>query len=176
MSEMNVRRRTEADLDECVHIALAVYELDRYPVTMPSDLRGFLVWPGAYGAWVAEQSGQIVGHVALHPRSSPPVLELAAQALGQPIEKLAVVARLYVAPWARRAGVAQTLLEVAADEAVSRGLWPVLDVATTLGAAIRLYDACRWTCAGEVTVYLDDGMAIDELVYLGPRRPGDNPT
>jgi GNAT superfamily N-acetyltransferase len=176
MSEMIVRRRTEVDLDACVEITLAIYELDRYPVSLPPDMRGFLAWPGAYAAWVAEQSGQIVGHVALHPRTSFPVLERAGQALGQPLENLAVVARLFVAPSARRGGVAQRLLEVAADEAVTRGLWPVLDVATTLVAAIRLYDACGWTCVGQVTVHLDDGMAVDELVYLGPRRPENEPT
>jgi GNAT superfamily N-acetyltransferase len=169
---MDIRTRTDADLDTCVELARVVHALDGYPVFLPTDLRTFLASPGAYGAWAAEYGGAIVGHVALHPYSTAPVMDRASEALGQPVDRLGVVARLLVAPSARRRGVGQALLEVASRDAVARGLWPILDVATTLHGGIHLYESCGWTCAGQVTVRLGEELTVDELVYLGPHRPG----
>jgi GNAT superfamily N-acetyltransferase len=163
-----VRPRADVDLDHCVDMAEAVHQLDGYPAYLPTDLRHFLVSPDAYVAWVAEHEGEIVGHVALHRRTTAPAVALASKVLEQPVDRLGIVARLFVAPTARRLGVGQALLEVAWREAVSRGLWPVLDVATGLPGAIRLYETCGWTRAGAVTVGLPDGSSLDELVFLGP--------
>jgi GNAT superfamily N-acetyltransferase len=167
-----VRHRTEADLEQCVAMAERVHDLDGYPFFLPTDLRTFLVTPGAYRAWVAERSGVILGHVALHPRSSDVVMARASEALGRPVDELAVVARLLVAPDARGSGTGRALLEVAAENARTRGLWPVLDVATDLTVAVALYDASGWICAGAVTVALGPDVVLDELVYLGPGPNG----
>ncbi len=157
-------------------IASLVHDLDGYPPYLPTDLRGFLAWPDAYGAWVVETAGEIVGHVALHRgSSSPAVRALAGRAPSPPVDRLGVVARLFVDPSARRAGVGERLLETASREAVARGLWPVLDVATQLRGAIRLYERCGWSRAGEVTVDLRRGFTLDEFVYLGPLGPGEDP-
>jgi GNAT superfamily N-acetyltransferase len=164
-----VRERTEADLDRCVALAFAVHELDGYPLYLPTDLRTFLVSPDAYGAWVAERGGEIVGHVALHRRSMDGVMAMASEALHQPEDSLAVVARLLVAPTGRRGGVGRALLDVASAAAIARGLWPVLDVSTAFEGAMRLYESCGWTRAGEVTVRFPNGVTITEHVYLGPR-------
>jgi GNAT superfamily N-acetyltransferase len=166
-----VRERAEADLPGCVELARQVHEQDGYPHYLPGDLHGFLVRPDAYGAWVAERDGRIAGHVALHPRSSPPVMALASAAAGQPADRLGVIARLLVAPATRRAGAGRALLEHAQREALTRGLWPVLDVAADLTGAIRLYESCGWVRAGAVTVTFRDGNSLDELVYLAPRPP-----
>jgi GNAT superfamily N-acetyltransferase len=88
--------------------------------------------------------------------------------LGLPVESLAVIARLLVAPCVRRKGVGQALLEVAANEARSRGLWPVLDVVSSSTAAIALYEKCGWRRAGDVSVALPDGATFEEAVFLGP--------
>lgn len=101
---LSVRRRTEADLDDCVLLAQAVFQLDGYPPWLPEDLRSFLVAPDTLGAWVAESNRRIVGHVALRQRGSPPVMALAAVATGQPEGQLRVVARLLVSPAARDHG------------------------------------------------------------------------
>lgn len=69
---------------------------------------------------------------------------------------------------ARRDGVGRRLLAHGSQQAVSRGLWPVLDVAADLTGAIRLYESCGWVGAGAVTVTFRDGNSLDELVYLGP--------
>jgi GNAT superfamily N-acetyltransferase len=165
-----VRHRTDEDLDACVELARVVQDIDGYPPYFPPDLRGFL---GAFltpsgdvlQAWVAEEAGEIVGHVALHRRSTDPVLTLASEVLG-------VVARLFVSPTARHQGVGQMLLDVASGEAVGRGLFPILDVATQFHDAIRLYERRGWIRAGQVTVvFEEEGFSLDEAVYLGPVSP-----
>jgi ribosomal protein S18 acetylase RimI-like enzyme len=172
-----VRHRTDEDLDACVELARVVQDIDGYPPYFPPDLRGFLgafLTPpdDVFQAWVAEDVGGIVGHVALHRRSTAPVLALASETLHQPVEKLGVVARLVVSPTARHRGLGEMLLDVAAGEAVERGLFPILDVATQFHAAIRLYERRGWTRAGQVTVvFEEEGFSLDEAVYLGPVTP-----
>jgi GNAT superfamily N-acetyltransferase len=168
---MIVRPRIEADLDRCVAVAQVVHQLDGYPMYLPTGLRDFLVSSDAYGAWVAEDDGEIVGHVALHRRSTAAVLALASETVRQPVERLGMVARLLVGPAARRQGVGEALLDVASRAAVDLGLWPVLDVVTSSLGAVSLYEKAGWTRAGKVPFDLG-GVTIDEYVYIGPHRPG----
>ncbi len=119
---------------------------------------------------MAERDGEIIGHVALHISSSSPVLKMASEVLKQPPRRLGVVARLLVSPGARRQGVGRRLLATAAENAVDRGLSPILDVATPFLAAINLYEQCGWVRAGEVTVRFSDGTTLNEFVYLGPAQ------
>jgi ribosomal-protein-alanine N-acetyltransferase len=168
---MIIRPRIDADLDQCVAVARVVHQLDGYPPYLPTGLRTFLVSSDAHGAWVAEENDEIVGHVALHRRSTAAAMALASQTVGQPVERLGIVARLLVAPPARRQGVGQALLDVASQAAVDLGLWPVLDVVTPLQGAIALYEKCGWASAGKVTVDLGDDETIEEYVYIGSHRP-----
>ncbi|CAN5296759.1 hypothetical protein BH20ACT3_BH20ACT3_07090 [soil metagenome] len=168
---MRVRGRTDDDLDACERLAGVVHRVDGYPVYLPDDLRSFIATPDAHAAWMAEHHGEGVGHVALHPRSSEVVMALASEVTGRPPERLGVVARLLVDPAARGLGVGRALLAAATDGAGERGLWPVLDVATHYGPALRLYEACDWVRAGQVTVTFRHGGTLDEYVYLGPAPP-----
>jgi GNAT superfamily N-acetyltransferase len=163
-----VRPRTEADVENCVRLTEAVRVADGYPAHVAGSLRDFLVSRDALAVWVAQRGDAIVGHVSLHSRSADAVVALATERLGHPADRLGVVARLLVAPDARRRGLGRTLLNTAADEARARGLWPILDVATTHRAAIRLYEACGWVRAGVVTAKLRDGAELEEIVYLSP--------
>lgn len=163
-----LRDRTDDDLAGCVELARVVHERDGYPHHLRADLRDFLVMPDAYGVWVAERDRRIVGHVALRQRTAPAPMDLASAATGRPANELGVISRLLVAPAARRDGIGRRLLAHGSQQAVSRGLWPVLDVAADLTGAIRLYESCGWVRAGAVTVTFRDGNSLDELVYLGP--------
>ena len=168
---MEVRARSDADLDRCVRLAEIVHANDGYPVYLPGDLRSFIAMPGAIASWVADRDGKIIGHVALHPSSSRTVMALAEEATGLRASQLGVVARLLVAPGVRRLGVGRSLLRAAESHAAQMGLWPILDVVTQHEGAIRLYEECGWTCAGKVTATFGQGLSVDELVYLGPRPP-----
>ena len=168
-----IRERTEADRGAIDDLAKVAHANDNYPVYVGGDLLSFILVPHAIGAWVADRTGTVVGHVALHPRSSSTaVMALAEQATGLPAARLAVVARLLVSPTARRDGIGRLLLGAAADRAAQLGLWPILDVVAGSEAPIRLYEKAGWTCAGQVTVTFGQSGPIDELVFLGPPPSG----
>ena len=163
---MLVRPRTDDDLDALERVAEAVQQLDGYPPYLPAGLRSFVA-EDAVAAWVVEVDGQVAGHVALHRRSSRPVMALATEATGRPPERLGVVARLLVRPDLRRRGLGRALLSTAAGAATERGLWPVLDVGVRFAGAIALYERCGWSRAGRVTVAFGD-FTFEEFVYLAP--------
>jgi GNAT superfamily N-acetyltransferase len=163
-----VRARTEADLDECEELARVVHERDGYPVFLPGDVRAFLSTRAAIAAFVAELSGRVVGHVALHSGAPGGVVAIASRATGLGPAELGVVARLLVSPESRGRGVGRSLLKAAATHAVSRGLRPMLDVHSTLERAVGLYESCGWVRVGAVTVHFRAG-SIDEFVYVAPQ-------
>jgi ribosomal protein S18 acetylase RimI-like enzyme len=171
-----IRPRRDSDMAACAALAREVHALDRYPRFLPEDVRSFLDPPGAYGCWVADRDGEVAGHVALLPRGVRSALQIASSALDRPADQLAVIARLFVSPQARGNGTGRRLLDTATAEAVSRGLWPVLDVDTNLAPAIALYESSGWVRAGMITVRFRDGHSLDEYVYLGPEsaRPVAN--
>jgi GNAT superfamily N-acetyltransferase len=168
-----VRPKSAADLDSCVRLARVVHAMDGYPPYLPDDdFAAFISSPEAIGAWVAVRGGEVAGHVAFHSRSSPAVLDLATTITALEAERLGVVARLLVAPGARRLGLGRMLLEQATSEARNRGLVSILDVSTRLDAAISLYEASGWRRLGMVSVAFPDGTQIEEFVYVEPQESG----
>lgn len=166
---MLIRLRTTDDLDDCERLARCVHRVDGYPPYLPDgDIGRFIRSPEALHAWVAEIDDEIVGHVVLNDRSSEPVMALASAMTGRERHSLVVVARLLVAPDARRKAVGRALLLTAAQAGARMGRRPILDVATRFSAAIALYKACGWSCAGEVTVSFPDGTSIREAVFVAP--------
>jgi GNAT superfamily N-acetyltransferase len=161
---VRVRTRSHADLGALAQIAADVHANDGYPFFLPSNLVGFIVDESALSGWVAEMDETLVGHVALHRRSSDPVMRLASAVLRKPEEQLAVVARLLVAPSARGVRVGRTLLATAANDAVGRGMTPILDVATRYTPAVTLYESAGWRRLGEVHVRFPEG-EVHEYVY-----------
>jgi predicted GNAT family acetyltransferase len=90
------------------------------------------------------------------------------------IERLGVIARLFVSPAARGDGVAGALLTAALPEAERRGLRPVLDVTVDNREAIAFYERRGWTRVGEATLDLTDppGATLEMALYVGPEpRP-----
>lgn len=165
---VEMRVRSEGDLDACEHLAHVVHAGDGYPPRCADDLRVFVSAADALRAWVAESERGIVGHVALLQRSSPAVMAIGSAATGRPPEQLCVVARLFVSPTERKAGIGSSLLALAAEAGLARGLRPILDVATHLDDAIRLYERAGWICAGQVTVDFHNEPPLEELVYVLP--------
>jgi GNAT superfamily N-acetyltransferase len=168
-STVVIRPRSDADLALCERLARGVHAVDGYPPYLPDgDLYGFLVSPDALGAWVAEEGDEIIGHVALHARSSDPVMALASDALTVAPEHLGVVARLLVDPEARGQGIGRSLLASATRHALDRGLWPILDVVSRFQMAISLYESSGWVRIGQVMFRLPDGTDVEEVVYAAP--------
>ena len=95
-------------------------------------------------------------------------MDLASAVTGLPAEKFGVVARLLVPHSARGRGVGSSLLRAAASRSVDIGRRPILDVHTALEPAIRLYERCGWVRIGIVAVTFQNGVTLDEFVYLAP--------
>ena len=164
---MIVRARTDDDLDALARIAAEVQRLDGYPVRFSLDLRAFVESAGALAAWVAvDGEGDVIGHVVLNARSSAAVMARATEVLGH--DRVGVVARLLVAPTARRSGTAALLLRTAAADARRRGLHPILDVVATSAAPRALYEREGWRDVGTVRAVFGDGFSVDEAVYVAP--------
>jgi GNAT superfamily N-acetyltransferase len=169
MNVWGIRAREERDLAAGGPLVTAVHDSDGYPVRPPPDPSDFLRVADALGAWVAEEDGDVVGHVLLRPSTSAPVMRAAARATGLPEDRLGVVGRLLVSPTARRRGLGRALLDVAASHAGRLGLHPVLDVVTGHRAAIAMYEAAGWRRADTVHVTFGD-VRFEEFVYIAPRR------
>ncbi|MHB1445446.1 MAG: GNAT family N-acetyltransferase [Acidimicrobiales bacterium] len=166
---VRIRPREDADLPACVEVARVVHDLDGYPPFLPGGaFDRFLISREAINAWVAEDSSGILGHVALHRSSSQPVMEAATASLGLPEDRLGVVARLLVAPQARRVGLGRQMLSTATDEAHGLELAPILDVGVRFTRAVALYESCGWERLAQVEVRLPDGTILHEYVYAGP--------
>lgn len=160
---IEIRSRRAADTARLVALVEVVHHSDGYPGVMPRGFEPFVVNPDALGAWVAvSEGGDIVGHVALHPRSSDAVMAVVRSVTDAPV---GVVSRLFVHPTARRQAVGRRLLDTATAYAVSHGLVPILDVSTGFAPAIGLYEAAGWSCLGEVSVRFGD-VDFPEYVYI----------
>jgi GNAT superfamily N-acetyltransferase len=171
-SSLVIRARRDADISSCADLVREVHSTERYPRFLPADIVQFLNPPDPFGCWVADLDGEVAGHVALVPRGLPAATEIAASALGKTADQLAVVGRLFVSRRARGRGAGRLLLDIAAAEARSRGLHPVLDVDIELSAAIALYESAGWTRAGQLTVrwtdYESAGLTITEQNAVSP--------
>ena len=162
------RDRCPADAGALEAIAIQTHVRDGYPKYRPTDMRSFVVHANALRAWVADDKGEVPGHVALHDRSAPAVMDIAGTATGLDDGQLVVVARQLVAPAARRRGLGRALIEHATTEAARIGKRAVLDVVTENKDAIGLYEKCGWKRVGEVEWGLPDGRPLREFVYISP--------
>ena len=164
---MRLRERRDEDIEACVRLLRATHEADGYPRRWPRDPERFIRSRHETGAWIVEEGRAVRGHVALHEVATEQTLDIAYAATGRGSDDLALVARLLASPGHRRRGLGAMLLHHATDAAHRLGRQPVLDVDTTLAAAVALYDALGWQRVGDFR--LDDGATVLDLwVYLGP--------
>lgn len=108
-----IRSRRDEDLDACEQLVQATHLHDRYPAYLGDSVRSFVCDPRALSAWIAEADNTIVGHVALHPATSKPVMTLACDRLHVTADQIGVVARLLVSPQHRGQGAGRRLLAIA---------------------------------------------------------------
>lgn len=171
---MTIRQKEPRDLPACASLLRDVHAADRYPLHLPDDPMSFVEVHDALGAWVALDDGALVGHVCLRPEANPKMMAVASEATGLPYEGLAVVARLFVSPSARRRGVGVGLLRHAASEAWALGRQPVLDVVLhSASPAVALYEREGWRMVGTAQLTFRSGETVDEAVYVGPPERGE---
>ncbi len=163
-----VREKSPTDHAACLALVRRVHVADGYPLHLPDDLPGFLTPDYERAAWVADDGGEVVGHVALHDASVDPTLEAGQRATGLPADHLAVVPRLFVEPRMRRAGVGRALLPRATAHARASAQRALLDVGQTLPGAIALYESQGWVRAEALQLRLTQDVVLDLWVYVSP--------
>jgi GNAT superfamily N-acetyltransferase len=120
---LTIRARRSEDIDQCVQMLREVRLANGYPTKWPADPRAWLDRPEFDQAWVATSSpGVTVGHVA--------------------VQKGREVTRLFVAPAARRLGVASALLDHVSIWAGGRLILKVVDKPRS--AAVAFYESTGW--------------------------------
>lgn len=165
-----VRPRTDADIEGCAHALREVHRVDGYPVEGVADAVGWL-WPsGLMQAWVAGEPDRILGHVAMcEPRGEAAVTMLVAGTDLTEAE-IAVVARLFVVPSARRRSLGQRLAAAAFGYAADRGRRVVFDVMAKDRDAIRLYERLGCVRLGATSHRFGDGETTTAYCYAAPER------
>ena len=109
-------------------LARLTHVVDDYPKWWPEDPEAFIVPPRELGAWVAEDDGVVVGHVALQTPADDPTFDQVRRATGRDAAAVAVVARLFSSPDVRGRGIGWALLTEAEQAAHAVGRLPILDV------------------------------------------------
>lgn len=163
-----VREREPDDLQETGAALVEVHDTDGYPVEGVADPVQWLTPPDVIRAWVAELSGQIVGHVAISRPQGEDAVSRWLEQSGDPEERVAVLARLFVRRQARGHAIGERLMTAATDYAQRHGLRLVLDVMTKDRAAIRLYERLGWQPLGDTTHSFGDGQEIPAVCYVSP--------
>jgi GNAT superfamily N-acetyltransferase len=141
---MTIRVRRQDDVARCVQVLGAVHSADGYPLRWPADPSAWLAPANLLRAWVAEDDGRLLGHMALCSAVGGGGAPLWSAASSLAPERLAVVSRLFVAPSARGHGIGAALLAHACAEAGRWGLRPALEVLAHDQNAIALYDRAGW--------------------------------
>jgi GNAT superfamily N-acetyltransferase len=147
-----VRARRDEDLDALVVLLRAAYLTDGYPANWPNDPRRWLASSNTIAAWIFEERGGVLGHLALTAPAPDRAWPAWQQACGVPGECLSVMRRLFVDPNSRRNGVGTALVKTAEREAAARGMPLVLDVAADNRDAISFWKRHGWRDVGEASL------------------------
>ncbi|EMC92782.1 hypothetical protein BAUCODRAFT_77041 [Baudoinia panamericana UAMH 10762] len=169
---ITVRERAARDVDECVELLELVYQRDGYPVQGTANAVSFLTGESTWRAWVAEEQGRIVGHIAV---SSPSNDDLAV-ALHRSIygnQAIAVLERLFVHPTARGCGAASALMQTAQSYGASKGQRLVLFALIKDRNAIRLYERLGWRNFGTALYNYGNGKQMDAICFCTPQLQAD---
>ncbi|MGW6527432.1 GNAT family N-acetyltransferase [Streptomyces venezuelae] len=168
MASTIVRPFESDDLDRAAAALVEVHKTDGYPVEGVEDPQAWLCSADVLAAWVAEEEGEVVGHVAiLRPRDEDAV-EMWTKQSGDDKAHVAVLARLFVVRAARKHETGKRLTEAAMRFAQERDLRLVLDVMTKDVAATRLYERLGWQKIGEATHHFRGDQSVPAVCYVSP--------
>ena len=140
---VSIRARQDTDFGVLTKV-LERTAVDGYPPHRPGGLQSFVQASNELAAFVYVIDDVVVGHVAVHEFSARTVMAAAVKATGKRADALAAIARLFVDPRARRAGIATVLLRAATEASWEMRRHPVVDVWEGLPGAVALYESAGW--------------------------------
>lgn len=143
---VTIRERRPEDLPALVTLLAEQQPTSSYPVRwpLPFPVERFLVRPSERRAWVAEEDGVLLGHVAV----GDPEELTARFAAGTGATAFGMVSVLFTALAARGRGAGGLLLDTAVAWIRARGEVPALDVVPTHDTALAIYRARGWAEVG----------------------------
>ena len=140
-----VRLRRPKDLPACARLLRVVATEHQYPARWPDAPRSWLAGHDVQAAWVDEEHGEILGHVAVGTVPRNGLVRMRWQEItGHDSSELGLVSRLFVRRRVRHRGIATMLLDVAAADIRAHGLHPVLDVVSTSTDGIAFIQSRGW--------------------------------
>jgi GNAT superfamily N-acetyltransferase len=172
-----IRPRRAPDLPASVEALHQVHLADGYPTNWPEHPAEWLTGGAPIGAWVAELGGRVAGHVALCRSAAGDVAPaLWSRREGVPVDEVAVVSRLFVAPGARGHGLGALLLARVVAEAGQLGLHPVLDVVAYDTSATALYERTGWRFLGTGEQRWSPRQTVTVRCYARPEAAAEGPS
>ncbi|MFE7383479.1 GNAT family N-acetyltransferase [Streptomyces zhihengii] len=165
---MTIRPFTDEDLAGAAAALVEVHHTDGYPVEGVDDPEAWIKSEDVLAAWVAEDGGRIVGHVAVMKPQGEAAVELWIKRSGDSVDHVGVLARLFVVRSARKKAAGRRLMEAAVSHARAHGLRLVLDVMVKDASAIRLYERLGWRKIGETVHHFGSGETIPAVCYVSP--------
>lgn len=169
MDELIVRPIQDADLPDAAAALVKVHATDGYPVEGTEDPKAWISSSKIIQAWVAENDGQVVGHVAIMSPQGEDAVALWQEQSGDNVSRIAILARLFVLHEVRDRSVGKRLMRAAMEYAHEHDMRLVLDVMIKDTAAIRLYERLGWHRIGDATHRYGDDQSIEAICYVAPR-------
>ncbi|MGW0331260.1 GNAT family N-acetyltransferase [Streptomyces sp. NPDC003011] len=166
--EVLVRAREVRDIPETARALVVVHGVDGYPVEGVDQPEAWLMPEGLIQGWVAEISGNIVGHVCITWGRDEAAVDLFLEQSDRSRNEIAVMARLFVVPEARGHSVGVRLVQEATDYARRHGLALVGDVMKKDVAAIRLYERLGCRILGTTVHSYGAGQEVPALCFAAP--------
>jgi ribosomal protein S18 acetylase RimI-like enzyme len=166
---VRIRPRTDADVPECAALLREVYALDGYPVEGVDDAVGWMYPAGMMSSWVAEESGRVLGHVAVcEPREGDAAVSMIVEKTGIAKSDVAVLARLFIGPAARGKGAGRMLARAAFDYAKENRFCVVFDVMEKDRSAIGMYESMGCVFLGSTSHHVPSGGTFLARCYAAP--------
>jgi GNAT superfamily N-acetyltransferase len=139
-----VRPRRPRDVGASTRLLGVVYCADHYPDRLPGSAHAWLVHD-VLDAWVAEQHGQVLGHVAtVRVGTDPLSAGRWREITGLSPTDLLGLSRFFVRRSERGKGIGTALLSTAAADVRRQGLVPVLETVSESRTAIPTLRDAGW--------------------------------
>ncbi|WP_161992496.1 GNAT family N-acetyltransferase [Pseudonocardia sp. EV170527-09] len=164
-----VRERQDGDLPALARVLKRVHAHDGYPVEGIADPWAWLAHPHEIRSWTAVVDDVPVGQVTLtEAQPDDDAARAWMEHAGGHVTDLAVMARLFLDPGHRGAGLAGFLILALRHHAQLIGRTVVFDVMAKDTAAVQFYDHSGAARITEVTHRFGDGLTEPALVYVFP--------
>ncbi|KAF2965564.1 hypothetical protein GQX73_g8020 [Xylaria multiplex] len=161
----SIRRRNDEDIPACVEIMKVVYQSSGYPVGGVDNALNELRTDDC--AWVAEDNGVIIGHVAMN-RAREDYVNVPLWLEKHPGADVAVLARLFVDVKSRGRGAATKLIRTVEEEARNKGQRLLILALVKDQNAIRLYRSLGWEHYATTVFRYGEGKEIGAECFVSP--------